>query len=77
MYALFYRKHFENGAVGRFSAGFTGDGQGLLGGDLLAPISQRLALVAKLVSHWQEPGLGQRRLLSLLRGHRMIIRRIP
>src|SRR5262249_55411092 len=27
--------------------------------------------VAELVSHWQVPGLGQRRLLSLLRGHRM------
>lgn len=27
--------------------------------------------MAKLVSHWNEPGLGQRRLLSLLRGHRM------
>src|SRR5690606_4346098 len=46
MYAFFYRRHFENGAVGRFSGGFTGDGQGLLGGDLTAPISQRLALVA-------------------------------
>ena len=27
--------------------------------------------LAKLVSHWQAPGRGQRRLLSLLRGHRM------
>lgn len=27
--------------------------------------------LAKLVSHWQSPGRGQRRLLSLLRGHRM------
>jgi hypothetical protein len=27
--------------------------------------------LAALVSHWQEPGLGERRLLSLLRGHRM------
>jgi hypothetical protein len=27
--------------------------------------------LAKLVSHWQEPGSGQRRLLSLLHGHRM------
>ena len=27
--------------------------------------------MAELVSHWNEPGLGQRRLLSLLRGHRM------
>lgn len=27
--------------------------------------------LAELVSHWNVPGLGQRRLLSLLRGHRM------
>ncbi len=27
--------------------------------------------LADLVSHWQDPGRGQRRLLSLLRGHRM------
>jgi hypothetical protein len=27
--------------------------------------------LASLVSHWQAPGRGQRRLLSLLRGHRM------
>jgi Glycosyl hydrolase family 63 C-terminal domain len=27
--------------------------------------------LCSLVSHWEEPGLGERRLLSLLRGHRM------
>ena len=27
--------------------------------------------LAKLVSRWHEPGMGERRLLSLLRGHRM------
>jgi hypothetical protein len=27
--------------------------------------------LARLVSHWQDPGRGERRLLSLLRGHRM------
>jgi hypothetical protein len=27
--------------------------------------------LAQLVSRWQEPGMGERRLLSLLRGHRM------
>ncbi|MEO5803974.1 MAG: glucosidase [Verrucomicrobiota bacterium] len=34
--------------------------------------------LAKLVSHWEECGVGQRRLLSLLRGHRMkcILRRM-
>lgn len=46
MYALFYRKYFDNGAIGRFSAGFTGDGEGLLGVDGLAPITQHCAVVA-------------------------------
>jgi hypothetical protein len=34
--------------------------------------------LASLVSHWNEPGRGQRRLLSLLRGHRMkkVLRRL-
>jgi hypothetical protein len=34
--------------------------------------------LAALVSHWSEPGRGQRRLLSLLRGHRMkrVLRRM-
>ncbi|MCR4318720.1 MAG: hypothetical protein NUV74_00080 [Candidatus Brocadiaceae bacterium] len=27
--------------------------------------------LASLISHWNEPGIGERRLLSLLRGHRM------
>jgi hypothetical protein len=45
MYALFYRRYFDNGAIGRFSAGFTGDGQGLLGADAIAPLSKRVALV--------------------------------
>ncbi|GJL79312.1 MAG: glucosidase [Nitrospinaceae bacterium] len=27
--------------------------------------------LCRLISHWNEPGLGERRLLSLLRGHRM------
>ncbi len=27
--------------------------------------------LARLVSHWQEPGMGERRLLALVRGHRM------
>jgi hypothetical protein len=34
--------------------------------------------LAQLVSRWQEPGMGERRLLSLLRGHRMkmLLRRL-
>jgi hypothetical protein len=27
--------------------------------------------LARLVSHWQQPGMGERRLLAILRGHRM------
>jgi hypothetical protein len=27
--------------------------------------------LASLVSRWQEPGMGERRLLALVRGHRM------
>lgn len=48
MYSLFYRRYFENGSIGRFSAGFTGDGQGLLGADLLAPLTPKLALVTNV-----------------------------
>jgi hypothetical protein len=46
--------------------------------DRLPEFSRRLAWfldyrpeLAQLVSRWQEPGMGERRLLSLLRGHRM------
>src|SRR4029079_19799430 len=57
--------------------------------ELLAPlpeVRQRFELVldhrpdlATLVSRWHEPGRGNRRLLSLLRGHRMkcLLRRAP
>ncbi len=34
-------------------------------------VSEHRPDLASLVSHWQAPGRGQRRLLSLLRGHRM------
>ena len=46
MYSLFYRTHFGCGGSGRFSAGFTVEGEGLLGGDVLAPLTQHCALMA-------------------------------
>ena len=46
MYTFFYRRHFCNGSVGRVWAGFTGDGDGVLGADVLAPLADRLALQA-------------------------------
>jgi hypothetical protein len=45
LYAMFYRRNLANGGYGRFSAGATGDGQGLLGFDIFAPVSQKVALV--------------------------------
>ena len=43
MYAFFYRKYFANGAIGRFSSGFTGEGDALLGVDLMAPLTSNFA----------------------------------
>lgn len=45
LYAFFYRRNLANGGSGRLSAGATGDGQGLLGFDIFAPVSQQVALV--------------------------------
>ena len=41
LYAFFYRRRFEElpGAQFRFYAGFTGDSDGLIGGDLRLPLS--------------------------------------
>jgi hypothetical protein len=44
LYSLFYRRYFDNGSVGRFSAGSTGEGQGLLSADVMAPLTQNWAL---------------------------------
>jgi hypothetical protein len=45
LYALFYRRNLANGGYGRFSAGATGGGQGLLGFDIFAPVSHKVAIV--------------------------------
>lgn len=46
-YRFFYRRRFEDcGAEGRFSAGFTGDGDGILGADFQLPISDSWAAEA-------------------------------
>jgi hypothetical protein len=37
-FAFFYRRHFSGGGQGRISAGFTGEGDGLLGGNATIPI---------------------------------------
>lgn len=44
-YALFYRRYFCSGANARFSAGATGEGAGLLAGDMTVPFTQQCALV--------------------------------
>jgi len=38
LFAFFYRRHFSGGGNGRFWAGFTGNGDGLFGGDLHVPL---------------------------------------
>ena len=45
-YAFFFRHEFYNGGNARVWAGFTGTGDGLLGFDGTAPLSQRLSLQA-------------------------------
>lgn len=44
LFAFFYRRQLRGGGEGRFWAGFTGAGDGLLGGDLRLPISRGLAI---------------------------------
>jgi len=44
IYAFFYRRHFARGGDGRLFGGFTGEGQGLVGGDIELPINPRWSL---------------------------------
>ena len=46
IYAFFYRRRLPscNGAEGRLFAGFSGENDGLIGGDLRLPLSTRVAL---------------------------------
>ncbi len=45
-YALFYRWHFSNGYESRLWGGATNDGDGLFGGEFVAPFNDRWALQA-------------------------------
>ncbi len=44
MFAVYYRRYFEGGGDGRFWAGFTGRGDGLLGADLRVPLGKNWAV---------------------------------
>jgi hypothetical protein len=44
LYAFFYRKYLNSGGQGRLWVGFTGQGDGLLGGDLRMPIGHSWAV---------------------------------
>lgn len=44
LFSFFYRRKFSGGGKGRLWAGFTGDGDGLLGGDAVVPIGTSWAL---------------------------------
>ncbi len=44
LYQFFYRRYFESGGDGRIWFGFSGHGDGLIGGELMVPISDRWAL---------------------------------
>jgi len=44
LYAFFWRRYFSGGGEGRLWAGFTGDRDGLLGGDLHIPLGSAWAL---------------------------------
>ena len=50
-YTFFYRRQFDpcTGSEGRLFAGFTGDSEGLLGGDVNVPISDHWAIQAEFV----------------------------
>ena len=44
MFTGYYRRRFQHGGEGRFWAGFTGSGDGLLGADLLVPLGRSWAI---------------------------------
>ena len=47
LYALFYRTSWDCGGEGRFYAGFSGESDGLIGGDIRLPINERWSLEAQ------------------------------
>ena len=44
VFALFYRRQFEGGGSGRFLAGATGHGDGIVGAEVLVPLGNRWAI---------------------------------
>jgi len=44
VFAVFYRRHFSGGGQGRIWAGASGNGDGLLGGDILVPLGTSWSL---------------------------------
>jgi hypothetical protein len=44
IYAFFFRRRFASGGDGRLFAGFTSEGQGLVGGDAMVPLNPRWSL---------------------------------
>lgn len=57
-YAMFYRWHFCRGGEGRFWAGVSGYGDGLIGGDVLLPLDRSLALEANFAYLAPNTGTG-------------------
>jgi hypothetical protein len=47
LYAFFYRKSWESGGEGRMYAGFSGEKDGIIGGDIRLPVSDHWALDAQ------------------------------
>ena len=59
MHAFYYRRWFKNDGYGRLWAGFTSEGDGLVGADLRVPVGKSWALENRLnyLIPWQEHGL--------------------
>jgi hypothetical protein len=49
LYAFFFRRQFACGGQGRLFGGFTGEGQGLFGGDAQLPLAPRWSLSASFL----------------------------
>lgn len=60
LFAFFYRRHFSGGGSGRLWAGFTGGGDGLIGGDFHVPLGTgRWSLVNRFNYLAPRQGTGQ------------------
>jgi hypothetical protein len=57
-YLLFYRFHGKNGGEGRFYGGWNDDSDGLVGADMLLPLSDRWSLMANFAYLIPEEGGG-------------------